>query len=160
MRVVRVSAPAMRVPARATMGVAWWIAGFTEVFSCGPVKRAIRRASGEPQLIVAPRTIAAKSTSGCGPGDARESLATVIRIHRPPMVVVVFGHARVGHCQAFESKPPLERSGGGFSWCARQGALIWRWKSSTHPARGSVSRTARVPGAIRDLEEVVGKALA
>jgi len=23
-------------------------------------------------------------------------------------------------------------------WCARQGALTWRWKSSTHPARGSV----------------------
>jgi hypothetical protein len=27
-----------------------------------------------------------------------------------------------------------------FSWCARQGALTWRCKSSTHPARGRVSR--------------------
>ena len=44
-------------------------------------------------------------------------------------------------------------------WCARQGALTRRCKSSTHPARGSVSRTARVFIARWDPEEAGGKAL-
>ena len=30
-------------------------------------------------------------------------------------------------------------SGPFFRWCTRQGALTWRWKSSTDPARGTVS---------------------
>ncbi len=47
----------------------------------------------------------------------------------------------------------------GFNWCARQGALTRRCKSSTHPARGSVSRTARVFIARWDPEEAGGKAL-
>jgi hypothetical protein len=45
-------------------------------------------------------------------------------------------------------------------WCARQGALTWRWKSSTRPARGRVSRTARVSWVTGNLEEAEGKALA
>ena len=44
-------------------------------------------------------------------------------------------------------------------WCARQGALTRRCKSSTHPARGSVSRTARVSIARWDPEEAGGKTL-
>jgi len=39
----------------------------------------------------------------------------------------------------------MEISSGSFWLCARQGALTWRWKSSTHPTGGSVSRTARLP---------------
>jgi hypothetical protein len=54
-------------------------------------------------------------------------------------------------------RPPLP--GGLFFWCARQGALTWRCKTSTHPAGGSVSRTARVPIVRWDLEEAGGKAL-
>src|ERR1019366_5927273 len=50
--------------------------------------------------------------------------------------------------------------GGGFFWSARQGALTWRRKSSTCPARGRVSRTARVSLATANLEEAEGKALA
>jgi len=38
--------------------------------------------------------------------------------------------------------------------------MTWRCKSSTGPARGTVSRTARVPVARRDLKEAAGKALA
>ena len=44
--------------------------------------------------------------------------------------------------------------------CARQGALTRRCKSSTDPARGTVSRTARVSIARRNLKEAAGKALA
>jgi hypothetical protein len=44
--------------------------------------------------------------------------------------------------------------------CARQGALTRRCKSSTRPARGRVSRTARVSRATANLEEAEGKALA
>ena len=47
-----------------------------------------------------------------------------------------------------------------FLRCARQGAPTWRWKSSTRPARGSVSRTARVSRVTANLEEAEGKALA
>ncbi|MEI6872939.1 MAG: hypothetical protein WCL08_11710, partial [Verrucomicrobiota bacterium] len=49
---------------------------------------------------------------------------------------------------------------GAFVLCARQGALTWRWKSSSCPARGRDSRTARVSRATADLEEAEGKALA
>ena len=38
--------------------------------------------------------------------------------------------------------------------------MTWRCKSSTGPARGTVSRTARVPIARWDLKEAAGKALA
>ena len=38
---------------------------------------------------------------------------------------------------AAQSRGPARR--GPFFLCARQGALIWRWKSSTYPTRGSVS---------------------
>jgi hypothetical protein len=44
--------------------------------------------------------------------------------------------------------------------CARQGALTRRWKSSTSPTGGIVSRTARVSIARWDLKEAAGKALA
>jgi hypothetical protein len=61
-----------------------------------------------------------------------------------------------------------------FYWCARQGALrvsatglavvaspvTWRCKSSTGPARGTVSRTARVSTARWNLKEAEGKSLA
>jgi len=56
--------------------------------------------------------------------------------------------------------PTTQSVAGDFRRCARQGALTWRCKSSTHPARGRVSRTARVPQATVDLEEAEGKALA
>ena len=49
---------------------------------------------------------------------------------------------------------------GDFVLCARQGALTWRWKPSTRPTGGSVSRTARVPTVRWDLKEAAGKALA
>ena len=52
------------------------------------------------------------------------------------------------------------RFDGGFLLCARQGALTWRCKSSTHPTGASVSRTARVPIVRWDLKEAEGKALA
>jgi hypothetical protein len=38
--------------------------------------------------------------------------------------------------------------------------MTWRCKSSTGPARGTVSRTARVPTARWDLKEAAGKSLA
>jgi hypothetical protein len=38
--------------------------------------------------------------------------------------------------------------------------VTWRCKSSTHPARGSVSRTARVSIARWNLKEAEGKSLA
>jgi len=44
--------------------------------------------------------------------------------------------------------------------CARQGAPTWRWKSSTGPAVGTVSRTARVFAVRRNLKEAAGKTLA
>src|SRR5580700_11163299 len=44
--------------------------------------------------------------------------------------------------------------------CARQGALSWRWKSSTYPTRANVSCTARASGATRSLKEAEGKSLA
>ena len=44
--------------------------------------------------------------------------------------------------------------------CARQGALTGGCKSPTHPARGSVSGTARVSIARWNLEEAAGKTLA
>jgi hypothetical protein len=47
-----------------------------------------------------------------------------------------------------------------FFLCARQGALTSWLKSNAHPARGSASRTARVPVARRDLKEAVSKTLA
>ena len=47
-----------------------------------------------------------------------------------------------------------------FSLCARQGAITWRCKSSTGPAAGTVSRTARVSIARWNLKEAAGKTLA
>ncbi|HOH30605.1 MAG TPA: hypothetical protein PLC40_13090, partial [Candidatus Hydrogenedentes bacterium] len=44
--------------------------------------------------------------------------------------------------------------------CARQGAITWRCKSSTGPAAGTVSRTARVSIARWNLKEAAGKTLA
>ena len=44
--------------------------------------------------------------------------------------------------------------------CCGGSWMIWRCKSSTGPARGTVSRTARVPTARWDLKEAAGKALA
>jgi len=38
--------------------------------------------------------------------------------------------------------------------------MTWGWKSSTDPARGTVSRTARVSTARWNLKEAEGKALA
>jgi len=47
-----------------------------------------------------------------------------------------------------------------FYLCARQGASIWRCKSSTGPTGGTVSRTARVSIVRWNLKEAAGKALA
>jgi len=44
-------------------------------------------------------------------------------------------------------------------WCARQGALTWRWKSSTHAARGSVSGTTTVSIARWNRKEAEGAGL-
>ena len=46
-----------------------------------------------------------------------------------------------------------------FCLCARQGALTGWLKSNTGPARGTVSRTARVSTARWDLKEAAGKTL-
>jgi len=46
-------------------------------------------------------------------------------------------HRRFG--SALKRKKPGETIPNGFALCARQGAFTWRWKSSTDPARGSVS---------------------
>jgi hypothetical protein len=47
-----------------------------------------------------------------------------------------------------------------FFWCARQGVVIWGWKSPTDPAGGTVSWTARVSTVRWNLKEAAGKALA
>jgi hypothetical protein len=60
--------------------------------------------------------------------------------------------------RALKTKNPA--LAGLLSGCARQGALTWRWKSSTDPARGTVSRTARVSRVTANLKEAEGKALA
>ena len=58
-------------------------------------------------------------------------------------------------------KTPEGKSLRGFLfWCAWQGAVTWRCKSSTGPAGGTVSRTARVSIARWNLKEAAGKALA
>ena len=44
-----------------------------------------------------------------------------------------------------------------FISCARQGALTWRCESSTGPAVGTVSRTARVSVVRPNLKEAAGK---
>jgi len=54
----------------------------------------------------------------------------------------------------------LAREVRAFLLCARQGAFTWRWKSSTTPAGGIVSWTARVSTARGNLKEAVGKTLA
>ena len=63
------------------------------------------------------------------------------------------------------TKLEFQRSGAGpkvprLFACARQGALTSWLKSNAHPARGSASRTARVPVVRRDLKEAVSKTLA
>ena len=53
-----------------------------------------------------------------------------------------------------------DRSSGFFYWCARQGALTWRCKSSTDPTGGTVSLSARAAAARWGLKEAAGKTLA
>ncbi len=47
-----------------------------------------------------------------------------------------------------------------FHLCARHDKITWRCNSFTDPARGTVSRTARVSIARWNLKEAAGKALA
>ena len=56
----------------------------------------------------------------------------------------------------YAERPKLGRS---FFVCARQGALTCWLKSNTGPARGTVSRTARVSIARWNLKEAAGKTL-
>src|SRR3972149_8053412 len=61
-------------------------------------------------------------------------------------------------CESRSSSGPQKQKAqpemvGLFALCARQGAPIWRWKSSTRPTRGRVSRTARVSLATANLKE-------
>jgi hypothetical protein len=87
----------------------------------------------------------------------------VTRPGRPVNGIVVSEGGVTGSEGIFIAYPTVEkdkrRSGTAFFMCARQGALTRRWKSSTRPARGRVSQTARVSWATANLEEAEGKAL-
>ncbi len=58
------------------------------------------------------------------------------------------------------AKKEAPDNSGAFYWCARQGTLTWRWKSSMDPAAGTISRTARVSVVRLNLKEAAGKTLA
>jgi hypothetical protein len=62
-----------------------------------------------------------------------------LRAHQAPPRVIKAGLHRSQRRPFIRTSTSPPVYGGLFFWCARQGALTWRWKSSTYSARGTVT---------------------